>query len=220
MKNININKRLKKISAYLLNSKKIIDIGCDHALLGIYLCLENENIKVIASDINDKPLLKAKENVNQYSLNDRIAIKLGNGLETVEEDVDTVVISGMGTLNIIKILEKINEYPHISKLVLSPNNDFVLLREKIQKLGFEIVKEEIIKENNKYYLIVEFKKGNNVVNNFFGKLDLNNDINIDYFKYLYNKNNKIINKLNVDNFEKKEDLIKENKKIKEKVNFH
>ena len=77
MKNININKRLKKISAYLLNSKKIIDIGCDHALLGIYLCLENENIKVIASDINDKPLLKAKENVNQYSLNDRIAIKLG-----------------------------------------------------------------------------------------------------------------------------------------------
>ena len=126
----------------------------------------------------------------------------------------------MGTLNIIKILEKINEYPHISKLVLSPNNDFVLLREKIQKLGFEIVKEEIIKENNKYYLIVEFKKGNNVVNNFFGKLDLNNDINIDYFKYLYNKNNKIINKLNVDNFEKKEDLIKENKKIKEKVNFH
>lgn len=220
MKNININKRLKKISAYLLNSKKIIDIGCDHALLGIYLCLENENIKVIASDINEKPLLKAKDNVNQYSLNDRIAIKLGNGLETVEEDVDTVVISGMGTLNIIKILEKINEYPHISKLVLSPNNDFVLLREKIQKLGFEIVKEEIIKENNKYYLIIEFKKGNNVVNNFFGKLDLNNDINIDYFKYLYNKNNKIINKLNVDNFEKKEDLIKENKKIKEKVNFH
>ena len=219
MKNININKRLKKISAYLLNSKKIIDIGCDHALLGIYLCLENENIKVIASDINEKPLLKAKENVNQYSLNDRIAIKLGDGLETVEEDVDTVVISGMGTLNIIKILEKINEYPHISKLVLSPNNDFVLLREKIQNLGFEIVKEEIIKENNKYYLIIEFKKGNNVVNNFFGKLDLNNDINIDYFKYLYNKNNKIIKSLKTNDILKRDILIKENNIIKSKVVF-
>ena len=219
MKNININKRLKKISAYLLNSKKIIDIGCDHALLGIYLCLENENIKVIASDINEKPLLKAKENVNQYSLNDRIAIKLGDGLEAVEEDVDTVVISGMGTLNIIKILEKINEYPHISKLVLSPNNDFVLLREKIQKLGFEIVKEEIIKENNKYYLIIEFKKGNNVVNNFFGKLDLNNDINIDYFKYLYNKNNRIIKALKTNDILKRYILIKENNIIKSKVVF-
>lgn len=219
MKNININKRLKKISAYLLNSKKIIDIGCDHALLGIYLCLENANIKVIASDINEKPLLKAKENVDQYSLNDRIAIKLGDGLETVEEDVDTVVISGMGTLNIIKILEKINEYPHISKLVLSPNNDFALLREKIQKLGFEIVKEEIIKENNKYYLIIEFKKGNNVVNNFFGKLDLNDDINKDYFKYLYNKNNKIIKALKTSDILKKDILIKENNIIKSKVVF-
>ena len=219
MRNININKRLKKISAYLLDSKKIIDIGCDHALLGIYLCLNNDDIYVIASDVNEKPLIKAKENINKYSLNNRIKIKLGDGLETIENDVDTIVISGMGTTNIIKILENINSYPNVSKIVLSPNNDFILLREKIQELNYEITKEEIFKENNKYYLIIEFQKGNKKYNNFFGKLDLDNNINIDYFKYLYHKNIEIIKKLNEDSIDKKNDLIKENNFIKEKVYF-
>ena len=218
MKNININKRLKKISAYLLDSKKIIDIGCDHALLGIYLCLNNSDISVIASDIKEKPLIKAKENISHFSLDSRIKTKLGDGLDTIENDVDTVVISGMGTMNIIKILENINNYPNISKLVLSPNNDFSLLREKIQDLNFEITKEEIVKDKNKYYLIIEFKKGNKKVNNFFGKLDLNNNINIDYYKYLYNKNIKIIEQLS-SNEEKKQVLIEINKCILEKISL-
>ena len=218
MKKININKRLKKISAYLLDSKKIIDIGCDHALLGIYLCLNNDEISVIASDINEKPLIKAKENISHFSLDSRIKTKLGDGLDTIENDVDTVVISGMGTMNIIKILENINNYPNVSKLVLSPNNDFSLLREKIQDLNFEIAKEEIVKDKNKYYLIIEFKKGNKKVNNFFGKLDLNNNINIDYYKYLYNKNIKIIEQLS-SNEDKKQALIEINKCILEKVSL-
>ena len=187
MRNININKRLEKISAYLLDSKKIIDIGCDHALLGINICLKNENVSVIASDINEKPLLKAKENINNYSLNNRIKTKLGDGLDVMEYDVDTVVISGMGANTIVKILNDINKYPNVLKIVLSPNNDFQILREKIQRLNFEIIAEEICKEKNKYYLIIVFQRGNKKYNNFFGKLDLKNDTNKDYYKYLYNK---------------------------------
>ncbi len=218
MEKININKRLRKISAYILDSKKIIDIGCDHALLGIYVCLNNANIEVIASDINDKPLIKAKDNIQKYHLEDRIKVKLGDGLDTIENDVDTIVISGMGTMNMLKILNKINEYPYVSNLVLSPNNDFDLLRSEIQKLGFKIEKEEIIKDNNKYYLIIKFTKGKELIDNFFGKLNLDNDINRDYFKYIYEKNNEIIEKIGV-NDEKKKELININKRINEKVDL-
>ena len=219
MNKIKINKRLKKLSAYLLDSKKIIDIGCDHALLGIYLCLNNKEIKVIASDINAKPLIKAKANVLKYDLSDRVKIKQADGLIGMEEDVDTVVISGMGTTTIINILKNIKDYPSVSKIVLSPNNDFELLRCEIQKLGFKIFKEEIIKDKNKYYLIIVFLKGQEITDNYFGKLDLNNKDNIEYYKYLYTKNEEIINEINNNDLVRKNILIKENKKIKKKVNF-
>lgn len=219
MEKININKRLKTISAYLLDSKKIIDIGCDHALLGIYVCLNDQNLNVIASDINEKPLLKARDNIQKYHLENRIKIKKADGLEAMENDVDTIVISGMGTINILEILKNVHNYPSVSKIVLSPNNDFILLREKMQELGFQIIKEEMINERDKYYLIVEFIKGKEKVNNLFGKLDLKNKNNIDYFRYLYLKNIKIINQIDDKDYIKKENLIKQNNMIKEKVNF-
>ena len=59
MKNI-LNKRLQTISAFIEKEDIVLDIGCDHALLGIYLVL-NKKIKVIGSDINTGPLEKAKE---------------------------------------------------------------------------------------------------------------------------------------------------------------
>ncbi len=218
MEKININKRLKTISAYLFDSKKMIDIGCDHALLGIYTCLNKENIKVIASDIREKPLIKARENIKKYQLEKRIKIKKADGLESMEKDVDTVVISGMGTLNMLKILERINDYPSVSKIILSPNNDFVLLREKVQELGFQIIKEEIVKDNNKYYLVILFSKGEEKTDNFFGKLDLSNTINIDYFRYLYSKKKQIIDKIN-NNYNKKDLLIEQNNMIRKEVNL-
>ena len=40
-----INNRLKTISNYIEDNSNIIDVGCDHSLLGIYLCLNKNNIK-------------------------------------------------------------------------------------------------------------------------------------------------------------------------------
>ena len=215
MKNI-INERLKIISAYILDNEKIIDIGCDHALLDIYLSMKRENLRIIASDININPLMKAKENVLKYHMEDKIKLKQANGLAAIEKDINTVIISGMGAISIINILKDINKYPNVSKLVLSPNNDFPLLRNEISKLGFKIVKEEIVKEKNKYYLVCEFKKGTEAIDSFFGKLDLEKSINKEYFMYLYNRNSKIIEKI-ANNSLKKQKLQEENMNIKKKI---
>ena len=214
-----INERLKKISAYILENEKIIDIGCDHALLDIYLCQNKHLLKIIASDINEKPLLKAKENILKYHLEDKIIIKCADGLTGIENDINTIVISGMGTTNIIKILANISDYPDVNKLVLSPNNDFELLRKEITKLGFRIVKEEMVKDNNKYYLICEFEKGNELVDYYFGKLDLKNITNNEYFLNVYKKNQIIINRINSKRSLRKKELLKENQIIKEKIHL-
>ena len=154
-----INNRLKTISNYIEDNSNIIDVGCDHSLLGIYLCLNKNNIKVIASDINKNPLIKAKENIEKYNLNNQIKIKLGNGITTIEDNTDTIVISGMGGKTIIDILNNPNRLRNIKKIILSPNNDIDLVRKHLVKLGFYISKEELVKERDIIYTIIEFEKG-------------------------------------------------------------
>ena len=61
-----INNRLKKIGDLVDANSFCLDVGCDHALLDIYVVKNKKNIKAIASDINEKPLKIAKENIKKY----------------------------------------------------------------------------------------------------------------------------------------------------------
>ena len=207
-----LNKRLETLSAFIEESDTVLDIGCDHALLDIYLVL-NKNIKVIGSDINYGPLEKAKENLKKYHLTNKIELRHGDGLECMSDNINTIVISGMGGLSIINILKKINNYPNIQKLVISPNNDFELTRSEISKLGFYITKEEMVYESGKYYLISEYKIGTKKLDNFFGKLNLEDNIVKNYYQYVYETNLKILSKLGIKEKTKRKNIINENNKI-------
>ena len=213
-----LNKRLQTISAFIKENDIVLDIGCDHSLLGIYLVL-NKNVKVIGSDINKGPLEKAKENLKKYHLSRKIELRLGDGLEVMSEDINTIVISGMGGLNIINILKDIKNYPNIKKIIISPNNDFTLTREEISKLGFHVYKETIVLESGKYYLISEYHRGSRKIDSFFGKLDLTNDIVIKYYKHVYDTNLKILSKLGLKDRQRKKLLKNENKDIKKVLGF-
>lgn len=153
-----ISKRLKTIASFVKEDAYILDVGCDHALLDIYLTLNNPNIKAIASDINEKPLIQAKKNIEKYNLEDKITIKKADGLEKINKYVDTVIIAGMGTTTILNILKN-GDLTNIKRLIISSNNDYYELRKNITKLGFKIVDETIVYENKNYYPIIIFEKG-------------------------------------------------------------
>ena len=99
-----INSRLKLIGDLVSDNSTVLDVGCDHALLDIYLVKRDDNIKAVASDVGEGPLEHARENIRKEHLEDKIEVKLGNGLDTYSEGIDTVIISGMGGRNIIGIL--------------------------------------------------------------------------------------------------------------------
>ena len=208
-----LNKRLQTISAFIKENDVILDIGCDHCLLGISLVL-NKNVKVIGSDINLGPLEKAKENLKKYHLTRKIELRLGDGLDVMSNDINTIIISGMGGISIVNILKNIKKYPNVKRLIISPNNDFPLTRKEISKLGFYITKEEMVLESGKYYLISEYKLGKKQIDNYFGKLDLDNSIVKKYYRYIFDNNLKILSKLGMKDQLKKKTLIKENNKIK------
>lgn len=160
---IRLSKRLKTTGDLILSKKsnKIIDVGCDHALLDIYLLQNNNDLKIVASDNKEKPLESAKKNIIKYSFLNKIEVCLKDGIEKIDENIDTVVISGMGAETIIGILNKDKEeLNHINRLIISSNNKYELIRKEITKLGYIINDEKIVFEDNKYYIIIEFIKGN------------------------------------------------------------
>jgi len=157
---VKINKRLETVASFVEENSKIIDVGCDHALLDIYVVNKYKNVTAIASDNKEGPLDGAKENVKKYNLEDKIKLKLGNGIETIEEDVDTIIISGMGGLNMIGILKyQPYLYKQVNTIILSPNNDADKLRKEMTKLKFYIEDEELVKDKNIIYPVIIFKRG-------------------------------------------------------------
>ena len=88
---IKISPRLEAIATLVPINSNVIDIGCDHGLLDIYLYQKRISPKIIASDINSLALNNAKENIKRNHLEGIIETRLGNGLDSLnqEDNIDT-----------------------------------------------------------------------------------------------------------------------------------
>ena len=155
-----INERLKAIGDLVEANSFCLDVGCDHALLDIYLVKKKKNIKCIASDIAEGPIEAAKKNIKREKLENEIEVRLGDGLSTYSDDVNTVIISGMGGRSIIGILKnnmKITK--SIDTFILSPNNYQIDVKKFLCKNGYYLDDEVLVKEKKFIYQILVFKKG-------------------------------------------------------------
>ena len=156
---IQINKRLTKVSEYL-NHYKLADIGSDHAYLPIYAIQNNLVKEAIAGEVVKGPFLSAQKNTELHGLSKSIEIKLGDGLEVVNDTVDVITICGMGGPLIAQILdegkEKLIHYPD---LILQANIHALPIRQVLQKLGYNIEAEQLIKDKKHIYEIIVAKKG-------------------------------------------------------------
>jgi len=156
-----LSKRLKIVADYVDDNSKVIDIGCDHGLLSIYLVNNKKNIKVIASDINDNALSSARSNIKEYKLEDKIDIRLGKGLEVVSpEEIDTIVIAGMGSNTIVGILKYAKDkLKYVDNIIIQSNTDLYFLRKSITRLGYYIEDETLVEDKNIIYTVIKFKRG-------------------------------------------------------------
>ena len=174
-----------------------------------------QNISIIASDINQNALDNAIKNINKYHLEDKIKVCLSNGLDNINDEIDTIIISGMGGHTIIDILtnnqEKLNT---VNNIIIQSNNDIEYVRRKIVKLGYCISKEELILDKNIYYTVILFTKGKKKYTNkeyYFGPILLKENS-----KIFIEKNNKEYTKLvNIKNNIPKRKLLIRLKILKE-----
>ncbi len=155
-----INDRLKHIGDLVEANSFCLDVGCDHAFLDIYLVKQNKNIKAIASDIAEGPVKQARENIKREGLEKKIEVRLGNGLDTYSDEVNTVIISGMGGRNMIGIFKNnMKVLKKIDTIIVSPNNYQIDVKKFLTKNGFYIDDEELVKDKKFIYQIIKFKKG-------------------------------------------------------------
>ena len=197
----NLSNRLKEIASFIPDNIKMVDIGCDHALLDIYL-------------------FKNRKNIKKYKLDKFIETRLSNGLDNINSnEIDTIVISGMGSHTIVGIL-RMNQKKliNVDNIIIQSNNHIDFLRERILELNYYIDSEKLVKDNNIIYTIISFKKGKEKYNKkeiYFGP-------------YLLKENSNLFKEKNKQDLEKLEYLYKiipkshilHRIKIKNKINIY
>ncbi len=208
---IKLSPRLKAIADLIDENSKVVDIGCDHALLDIFLT-QNKNCHCLATDISVSCILKAQDNIKKYDLEKEVKTMITDGLENINyKNYDYIVISGMGFQTIKKILK--NKIPN--KLIIQSNNNIEKLKYYLFK-KYKLVNEKVFLYNNIYYIIMSLEKGKKRYKYDDYIIGLNKD-NYEYINYLYNKYIKIYTKLPNKYFLKKINLYRKIKHLKKAI---
>lgn len=154
-----LSNRLSAITDYVSPEDKIIDIGCDHALLDIYIANEMGK-RLIASDIHEGAVNNAAKNIEKYEALSMVDLRLGNGLNVVNpEEINTIIIAGMGYNTIKDILSNSEKMTNVNKIIVQSNTDVIKLRKFVISLGFMINRERLVKDGDIIYTVIEFIKG-------------------------------------------------------------
>lgn len=161
---IKLSKRLKLVATYIDDNSSMVDIGCDHGLLDIYLFLNKNNIRIVASDVNENALANAKRNIKKYKLDNDIKTVVSNGLDNIDtSNMDTIVISGMGAHTIVGILyNNLSKLKTIKKIVIQSNNDIDFIRYKLSRIDYYISDEKLVKDAGIIYTVIVFEKGHRI----------------------------------------------------------
>lgn len=152
-----LTERLFQVAQFCKGAHTVIDVGCDHAKLPIYLIEHNWAQGAIATDIRKGPVDTARRNIEKAGLGDKIRAHLCNGLaDFTGADGDCVSIAGMGGDEIISILSQapwLQSTGHV--LVLQPQTQEHKVRKYLRETGFFITAEQVAVEGRRIYIVLK-----------------------------------------------------------------
>lgn len=149
-----ISKRLLQIADLVEENKAVFDVGSDHALLPCFLVEKGICPKAYAGEIAEGPLNSGKQNIIRHGLEGKVIPVLSDGLDNAPDDVEIVIIAGMGFHTIRHILDHCNVEKY-RYFLIQPNTDVELFRKYISSHGYTIEDERIVHDGF-YYQIIRF----------------------------------------------------------------
>ena len=103
---VTLDARLAAAAALVRPGLPVADIGCDHGKLTAALACSGLYPKVIGSDLRPDPLDKARRTVEAAGCQDRVELRLGDGLSVLSAgEVGTIVIAGVSAQTAWQMLE-------------------------------------------------------------------------------------------------------------------
>jgi tRNA (adenine22-N1)-methyltransferase len=154
---ISLSARLLTAASLLRGGETLIDVGTDHAYLPVYLVQNGTVPRVIASDIGEGPLKNAEKTVRTYGLEEKIELRLSDGLARFSPyEANEIVICGMGGNLIEEILLSAEwvKNPRMH-LVLQPMTHTEDVRRYLCENGFQIKNEICAEDGGRIYLTLD-----------------------------------------------------------------
>jgi len=158
-KRISLDPRLSMIAEMLATCSCCADIGSDHGRLGAFLLQNHRCERMCLTDISAPSLDKARKLIALLGLEDKTGFYVGDGALALEEKVDAAVIAGMGGETISEIIENSAGKLDGARLILQPNVAAPQLRRCLNKCGYRIVDEALVRDGRRIYVIIEAQPG-------------------------------------------------------------
>lgn len=136
------------------------DIGCDHGFTTAYLLRQRPDLRMVAGDISEASLAKARILLSQTGMERQVATICGDGLEVLRDQpaMDVIIIAGMGGRTILEILERGQAFIGQAGLILQPNTEIPALREGLCRLGIGIRREAFPEAGGRQYVVLLAEK--------------------------------------------------------------
>jgi tRNA (adenine22-N1)-methyltransferase len=171
--------RLERVAAHVPAGARLADIGSDHAYLPVALMRRGLIAAAVAGEVAATPFHAANRTVGDNGLEQRIKVRLADGLAAIEgaDEITAISLCGMGGETIRDILD--SGKAHLNgreRLILQPNGGEQPLRQWLMDNGYQILHEELLRENRFYYEIIVAERAKAVTYSaeqlYFGPLQM------------------------------------------------
>lgn len=152
---VGITPRLSAALDMLKGCDTVADIGCDHGKLSAALLQRGCCRNVIAADISNASLNKARTLIGRIDLEDRVSFREGDGLRVIKTgECDAIAMLGMGGTLMCDILEAC-ETPlqGADAAVFQPMRAQCDIRTYLYRNRYHITDDRVICEQGRYYQI-------------------------------------------------------------------
>jgi tRNA (adenine22-N1)-methyltransferase len=152
-----LSMRLERVAQQVPAGARLADIGSDHAYLPVALMRRGVISGAVAGEVAMTPYQSALRTVADNQLDQRISVRLANGLAAIEphDAITAISLCGMGGETIRDILDQ--DTARLSgheRLILQPNGGELPLRRWLMENSYRILHEEVLRENRFDYEII------------------------------------------------------------------